>query len=328
MKQLFPIIPRSKLWISIGLVVLVAGVTLFLANMRFSIQFTGWVEMVVDAPQISETVVSTIQETLTQQWYEDFTTTAWQKDWYSSLLIQTRLTDSEQINTVTQLLETTLIDNNVIESWDDILELAIIGPSIGDYIKSSAQTALIVGMIFMAVYVLIVFASMRRIISPAALGIITVVTMLFDIALPAGAYGILMMLNPAIQIDTVFIIALLTVMGYSVNDTIVIFDRIRENVTESTKWLEEGKITLENLYETSLRQTMRRSIGTSLSTLVVVIAMYIFGTGTLKTFAFTLGLWVVAGTYSSIFLAAPLAYLASGKTIAPEVIKPEIKMPS
>jgi preprotein translocase subunit SecF len=76
---------------------------------------------------------------------------------------------------------------------------------------------------------------MRRIISPAALGIITVVTMLFDIALPAGAYGILMMLNPAIQIDTVFIIALLTVMGYSVNDTIVIFDRIRENVTESTK---------------------------------------------------------------------------------------------
>lgn len=85
---------------------------------------------------------------------------------------------------------------------------------------------------------------------------------------------------------------------------------------------------MDNLYETSLRQTMRRSIGTSFSTLVVVIAMYIFGTGTLKTFAFTLGLGVFAGTYSSIFLAAPMAYLASGKTIAPEVVKPEIQMPS
>lgn len=296
--------------------------------MRLSIQFTGGIEMVVDANQISEDVVNQVTNALTDAWYSDFTATAGKKDDYSSLLIQTRLNDSEQIDGVTELLESTLTAQWVIQSWDDILELAIIWPSIGDYIKSSAQTALIVGMVFMALYILIVFSSMRRIISPAALGVITVITMLFDIALPAGAYGLLMLVNPAAQVDTVFIIALLTVMWYSVNDTIVIFDRIRENVLESTKELEEWTITLDNLYETSLRQTMRRSIGTSFSTLVVVIAMYIFGTGTLKTFAFTLGLGVVAGTYSSIFLAAPMAYLASGKTIAPEVVKPEIQMPS
>lgn len=295
--------------------------------MRLSIQFTGGIEMVVDTNEITQEVVNQVTTDLTAAWYIDFTTTAWKKDAYYSLLIQTRLNDSEQIDGVTDLLEATLISQWVIESGDDILELAIIGPSIGDYIKSSAQTALIVGMLFMAWYILIVFSSMRRVISPAALGLITVVTMLFDIALPAGAYGILMLINPAAQIDTVFIIALLTVMWYSVNDTIVIFDRIRENVLNSTKELEEWTITLANLYETSLRQTMRRSIGTSLSTLVVVIAMYFFGTWTLKTFAFTLGLWVVAGTYSSIFLAAPMAYLVSGKTIAPEVVKPEIQMP-
>lgn len=296
--------------------------------MRLSIQFTGGIEMVVDANQISDQVVDQITTDLTAAWYTDFVATAWKKDAYSSLLIQTRLNDSAQIDGVTDLLESTLISQWVIQSWDDILELAIIGPSIGDYIKSSAQTALIVGIIFMAWYILIVFASMRRVISPAALWVITVITMLFDIALPAGAYGILMMINPAAQIDTVFIISLLTVMWYSVNDTIVIFDRIRENVLASTKELEDWTITLANLYETSLWQTMRRSIWTSISTLVVVVAMYLFGTGTLKTFAFTLGLGVVAGTYSSIFLAAPMAYLISGKTIAPEVVKPEIQMPS
>lgn len=327
MKQLFPIISRSKLWISIGLVILIGWISLFIANMRLSIQFTGGIEMVVDAPEISGEVVDTVTTDLTAQGYTDFVATAWKKDAYSSLLIQTRLNDSAQIDGVTDILESTLISEWVIQSTDDVLELAIIGPSIGDYIKSSAQTALIVGIIFMAWYILVVFASMRRIISPAALWVITVITMIFDIALPAGAYGILMMINPAAQIDTVFIISLLTVMGYSVNDTIVIFDRIRENVLASTKQLEEETITLENLYETSLRQTMRRSIGTSISTLVVVVAMYLFGTGTLKTFAFTLGLWVVAGTYSSIFLAAPMAYLISGKTIAPEAIKPEITMP-
>ena len=327
MKQLFPIIPRSKLRISIGFVVLIAGIALFVTNLRLSIQFTGGIEMVVDANDINQTVVDEVTNDLTAAWYEDFATTAWQKDQYASLLIQTRLNDSEQIDGVTTLLELTLIEQWVISSWDDILELAIIGPSIGDYIKSSAQTALIVWVLFMAGYILIVFASMRRIISPAALGVITVITMLFDIALPAGAYGLMMLLNPAAQVDTVFIIALLTVMGYSVNDTIVIFDRIRENVLASTKQLEEGTITLANLYETSLRQTMRRSIGTSLSTLAVVVAMYLFGTWTLKTFAFTLGLWVIAGTYSSIFLAAPMAYLASGKTIKPVEAKPEIVMP-
>ena len=87
-----------------------------------------------------------------------------------------------------------------------------------------------------------------------------------------------MSLNGAVQIDTVFIIALLTVMGYSVNDTIVIFDRVRENVQDNEEAIEKGTVSAEEIYETSLRQTMRRSIGTSVSTLLVVAAMYIFGT--------------------------------------------------
>ena len=140
----------------------------------------------------------------------------------------------------------------------------------------------------MAIYILFAFAGMRELVSPLLLAVITIITMLFDVSIATGAYGLLMALNSTVQIDTIFIIALLTVMGYSVNDTIVIFDRIRENFEEKQNALERGQTTRGEIFETSLRQTMRRSLATSISTLLMVVAMYIFGTGILRMFAFTL----------------------------------------
>jgi preprotein translocase SecF subunit len=166
----------------------------------------------------------------------------------------------------------------------------------------------------MAVYILFAFAGMRDLVSPFLLGIVTVFTMLFDVSIASGAYGMMMAFNNTVQVDTIFIIALLTVLGYSVNDTIVIFDRIRENFIEKREAIDKGKYTRAEIFEMSLRQTMRRSIGTSVSTLLIVTAMFVFGTGILKMFAFTLGVGVIAGTYSSIFLAAPFAYLLSSRT--------------
>jgi SecD/SecF fusion protein len=136
--------------------------------------------------------------------------------------------------------------------------------------------------------------------------------MLFDISIPIWAYGFRMMINPTIQIDTIFIIAILTTMWYSINDTIIIFDRIRENMREHGD-REKGTLIYWKIFEKSLRQTMRRSMGTSISTLLVIVAMYILGTGVIQQFAFTMWIWVLAGTFSSIFVAAPLAYLIIGK---------------
>lgn len=178
--------------------------------------------------------------------------------------------------------------------------------------QSAALRAIVIGIIFMVIYMLFSFAAIRKVVSPSILASVTIVTMLFDILIPAGAYGLLMLINPTVQVDTVFIIAILTIMGYSINDTIIIFDRIRENaesvITEKSK-----NILYAKVFEDSIRQTMRRSIGTSVSTLMVVVTMYIFGTGVIKLFAFTTGIGVVAGTASSIFIAAPLAYLLLGK---------------
>ncbi len=176
--------------------------------------------------------------------------------------------------------------------------------------QRTALNALIIGLLFIVIYMFFSFYSVRNYISPGVLAVITIGTMVFDIAIPSGAYGIWMFFNSTIQVDTIFIIAILTCMGYSINDTIVIFDRVRENLKKShgSKSLVYGTI-----FEDSLWQTMRRSIATSFSTLLVIIFMFRFGSGLIQSFAFTVGIGVIAGSYSSIFIAAPLAYLVLGK---------------
>lgn len=131
------------------------------------------------------------------------------------------------------------------------------------------------------------FAGIRKEISPALLAGIVIATMIFDVAIPAGAYGLRMGINKTISIDTVFIIAILTTMGYSINDTIIIFDRIRENI--KNKAGQKG-VLFGKVFEDSLRQTMRRSIMTSASTFIVVLIMFVIGTGIIKQFAFTIGI--------------------------------------
>ena len=272
------------------------------------------VDEAIDAPVVTAELTTALQD----KWYEDFVIAIGEKDGYDSVLLQIAVDDDAKVSEVTDTVKQTLLTTNTIASLDNILESSITWPSIGEYITKTAKNALIWGIILMAFYILFAFAWMRDLISPLLLGVVTIITMVFDVSVAAGAYGLLMKLNAAVQIDTIFIIALLTVLWYSVNDTIVIFDRIRENFVEKKKAIDEWRLTREEVFEMSLRQTMRRSLATSISTLLVVVAMYFFGTWILKMFAFTLGMWVIAGTYSSIFLAAPFAYILSNKKTAEE----------
>ena len=118
-----------------------------------------------------------------------------------------------------------------------------------------------------------------------------------------------MAINGTVHVDTIFVLAILTIMGYSINDTIIVFDRIRENMKAHGQQLSSKKITYEKIFDDSIRQTMRRTLGTSLSTFLVVICMRVFGTGIMKTFSFIIGIGLIAGTLSSIFIAAPFAYV-------------------
>jgi SecD/SecF fusion protein len=116
-------------------------------------------------------------------------------------------------------------------------------------------------------------------------------------------YGVMMWLNPTMQVDVIFIIALLTTMWYSITDTVVIFDRVREHIEN------DKNRNMAEIFENSLRETMTRSLMTWSGTLLSIIAMYLLWTWDLKSFAFTMFFGILSGTVSSIFLASPLAYL-------------------
>jgi len=174
--------------------------------------------------------------------------------------------------------------------------------------KSVAKQALIWGIVIMAIYILIAFVGVREYFQPWIFSLVTVLTLMHDVIMAAGGYGIRMHFNPLVVVDTVFVMAILTVLGYSINDTIIIFDRVRENIIKYSSQLREGQKKLYEVFDESLYQTMRRSIFTSLSTLLVVACMYIFGNQVFKDFSFVILVGVIFGTYSSIFLAAPGAY--------------------
>jgi preprotein translocase SecF subunit len=131
------------------------------------------------------------------------------------------------------------------------------------------------------------------------------VTIVHDIIIPTGVYAYLSHAYGA-EVDTLFVVALLTIMAVTISDKIVVFDRIREN-------LKAAKGTFEEVIGVSLRQTAVRSINTSLTTVLALVALYIWGPETTKFFSLTLMVGLIVGTYSSIFVASPLLTLLKGK---------------
>ncbi|AVQ23625.1 protein translocase subunit SecF [Fusobacterium nucleatum subsp. nucleatum ATCC 23726] len=166
-----------------------------------------------------------------------------------------------------------------------------VGASIGDDLKKSAIYSLGIGAILIVIYI-----TMRFEFSFAIGGILS---LLHDIIIAVGFIALM-----GYEVDTPFIAAILTILGYSINDTIVIYDRIRENLKRKHKgWI------LEQCMDESINQTAIRSLNTSVTTLFSVIAILVFGGASLKTFIMTLLIGILAGTYSSIFVATPVVYL-------------------
>ena len=170
-----------------------------------------------------------------------------------------------------------------------------VGASIGDDLKKSAIYSLGIGAILIVIYI-----TMRFEFSFAIGGILS---LLHDIIIAVGFIALM-----GYEVDTPFIAAILTILGYSINDTIVIYDRIRENLKRKHKgWI------LEQCMDESINQTAIRSLNTSVTTLFSVIAILVFGGASLKTFIMTLLIGILAGTYSSIFVATPIVYLLNKK---------------
>jgi len=149
-----------------------------------------------------------------------------------------------------------------------------------------------------------VFRKVSQPVSSWKYGLVAIIALAHDIIIPAGIFAFLGSRFIEFQIDVLFVMALLAILGFSVNDTIVVFDRIRENLRMNREYRERREF--DETVGDSLKQTYSRSLNTSITTLIVLVALYLIGGASTQQFALVLAIGVVAGTYSSIFLASPL----------------------
>lgn len=176
-----------------------------------------------------------------------------------------------------------------------------IGPTIGKELSRRALSALGLASLGIIIYLAWAFRNVSRPVSSWKYGVIAVVVaFLHDVLIPVGVFSMLGHFKN-IEVDALFITALLTILGFSVHDTIVVFDRIRENLRKL-----KGSELFEITVNRSVNETIVRSINTSLTVLLVLLAIFFLGGGTVRYFSFSLMLGVIFGTYSSIFVASPL----------------------
>lgn len=194
-------------------------------------------------------------------------------------------------------------------TWSSFQELSFesISPSIGAGLLTNAIIAIILVLVGISLYIAYAFRKASRPISSWKYGWITLLTLFHDVSIPAGLLAFLGHIQH-VQIDSNFIVALLVVMGFSVHDTIVVFDRIRENLLA-----QRGKIPFEKIINDSVNQTLARSINTSLTLILVLLALYFAGPTDLRYFVLTLLVGVTTGIYSSIFIASPALVVVSPK---------------
>ncbi|WP_077367278.1 protein translocase subunit SecF [Anaerosalibacter sp. Marseille-P3206] len=199
--------------------------------------------------------------------------------------------------------------NNIFEKFkekynlkdEDLVQSQKFGPTMGSEIRKKALLSAGIAVVAMLVYITLRFEF--------KFALSAIIALIHDVLITLSVYAIF-----KVPINSSFIAAILTILGYSINDTIVIFDRIRENAKSSRKVSHDGEY-YSSLINDSIRQSIARTINTSLTTLVTIVLLYVLGVEDIKVLAFPLIIGVISGTYSSLFIASPIWYLlkSSGK---------------
>lgn len=213
--------------------------------------------------------------------------------------------DAEIVGLLYNNLKPMLGDNVTLDQFsnDYIVSSQKVGPSIADDIKTSAVWSILFAVLAMFIYILIRFRDI-------SFSVGTAIGLVHDVCIILGAYALLWPIMPfSLQIDQAFIAAILTIIGYSVNDTVVVFDRVRENIGLYPK--RDRRMIINE----ALNSTLSRTFSTSMSTGVTLLAIFFFGGETIRGFVFAMLLGVILGTYSTLFVAVPLAYDTMKKRI-------------
>jgi preprotein translocase subunit SecF len=211
----------------------------------------------------------------------------------NSYTIKTRdLSEVERVG----LLSSLSVSNSVVVHQDSYTS---IGPTVGKDLANKALLAIVLVSLAIIVFITFAFRGVNKPVSSWKYGLAAVITLIHDIIIPVGVFAVVAKESGA-EVDTLFVVALLTVLGLSISDTIVVFDRVRENL----KFKKYS--TFSETVGKSIEQAYVRSIATSLTVLMVLVALAIWGPVTTRIFAMMLAAGMFFGTYSSIFLASPL----------------------
>lgn len=174
-----------------------------------------------------------------------------------------------------------------------------VGPVIGDELKRKSITAISLVLSAVIIYIAIVFRKLSKTLSPWIMGFAAIVALMHDVLIPLGVFAILGKFY-SVEISAVFVAAVLTILGYSVADTVVVFDRVRENVIRGSSG------SFPDIVHKSIMQTLSRSLNTTFTTLLSLFAIFFFGGESIRYFALALIMGIFLGAYSSIFVASPL----------------------
>jgi len=273
------------------LITIVAIVATFSYGLKLGVDFKGGSIMEVEfkdsLPQISD-----VQQSLGSMSLKEISVN---RAGVNGMIIKTEELDEAKHQQVLGKLQSQFGLNNISEERFDS-----IGPTIGQELKTKSITAIIIVLIAVIIYIALVFRKLSRTLSPWAMGVSAVVALIHDISIPVGVFAVLGRFYN-IEIGAIYLAAALTILGYSVSDTVVIFDRVRENIVRG-KSKEDFGTTVHH----SIMQTLSRSLSTTFTTLLALIAIYLFGGDSVRYFALALIIGVFLGAYSSIFIASPI----------------------
>ena len=280
-----------------ALVILVGVVSLIAFGLKGGIEFTSGSTMTVDFEQAVEQ--ADLRDEMANLGHDDAII---QRTGEGDFLIRTRELEPEvrdpETGEVITPAERDTIEGALEQRFGTltVLDFSSVSPAVATEIGRNATIAVIVATVGILLYITWAF---RRLVRPLRFGVCAVVALIHDVLVVLGIFALLGGIM-GIEIDVMFITAVLTVVGYSVHDTIVVFDRIRENMTKRA-----GQ-SLEETINNSILETLGRSLNTSLTVLFVLLALFLFGGATIQNFVLVLIIGVITGTYSSVCIAAQL----------------------
>lgn len=285
------IIGYAKLWVGISVLLMVASIVAFIVlKPNYGIDFTGGSLLELE---VANTSNQQLHDELQALGKEAVVQSADENSYFVRLGVITEA-EHQQLLTDLRVNHPDLVEHK----FDSV------GPTIGDELKKDATIAVVVLLALIALYIAWAF---RRVSEPVAswkYGVTTLFAAFHDVIIPLGVFAILGR-TLGYQIDIAFVAAMLTILGYSINDTIVVLDRTRENLARNR----HSSKSFGEIVNQSIVETLGRSLNTTLTTLLPLIAIFAVGGSTTRPFVLALIIGIVSGAYSSIFFASPLLVL-------------------